>query len=155
MTTDEPGSQGTSGSWLPSPIAASEPARRAPASRSGPLHDRDGRLTEDPIARLGAPQAPAERAEHGCRPASVPDRRGAAAEAAAAGTGKQLAEHQSSRVPQYSESAFPPIVTWMCAELKDRLQRNGVALAEIHLASDERYPERTAEPRHADREAEP
>jgi hypothetical protein len=155
MTTDEANGQGTGGSWLPSPIGAGEPARRDPASRSGPLHDRDGPLTDSPIARRGTPQAPAERAEHGGRPATVPDRRAAPGEAAAAGPGKQLEVSGPSRAPQHVESAFPPIVTWMCAELQDRLRRNGVVLAEIHLASYERYPERTAEPRRPDREAEP
>ena len=58
--------------------------------------------------------------------------------------------------PYASQSPFGAITTWMNAELRDRIQRNGAALAEIHLArKDLQLPARTAEPQLEDREAEP
>jgi hypothetical protein len=46
-------------------------------------------------------------------------------------------------------------VTWINEELRDRIQRNADALAEIHLARDAQRPAREPDPRQADREAEP
>jgi hypothetical protein len=68
---------------------------------------------------------------------------------------QQHPDRDAERSPYESQAAFPPIVTWTCAELRDRLERNGAALAEVHLAQDEQHRARTAEPWQADREAEP
>ena len=68
---------------------------------------------------------------------------------------KQPPERDPDHAPYEGRSPVRPIVTWMNAELRNRLQRNAAALADIHLASDERISRRQAAPRQADREAEP
>ena len=68
---------------------------------------------------------------------------------------KQPQNPDADHAQYEGRSPVRPIVTWMNAELRDRLQRNAAALAEIHLAADEQLPARKADPRHADREAEP
>jgi hypothetical protein len=47
------------------------------------------------------------------------------------------------------------VVTWVNEQLRDRIQRNGPALAEILQAGDRQLPERSADPQPEDREAEP
>jgi hypothetical protein len=59
--------------------------------------------------------------------------------------------------PSYSRGTRPPeyvIVTWISAELRDRLQRNNAALAQARQGRGTRAHGRKAEPE-ADREAEP
>ena len=68
---------------------------------------------------------------------------------------KQPPERDPDHAPYEGRSPVRPLVTWMSAELRDRLQRNAAVLAEIHLVGDEQFPARQAAPRHADREAEP
>jgi hypothetical protein len=47
------------------------------------------------------------------------------------------------------------VVTWASAQLRDRIQRNGAALAETRQANARKTPEPQADPLLADREAEP
>jgi len=47
------------------------------------------------------------------------------------------------------------IVTWVNEQLRDRIQRNGASLAEIHQARDRQGSALAADPRLEDREAEP
>ena len=68
---------------------------------------------------------------------------------------KQPPKQHPDHATYEGRSPVRPLVTWMSAELRDRLQRNAAALAEIHLAKDEQFPAREADPRQADREAEP
>ena len=68
---------------------------------------------------------------------------------------KQPPEQHPDHTTYEGRSPVRPLVTWTSAELRDRLQRNAAALAEIHLARDEQFPPREADPRQADREAEP
>jgi hypothetical protein len=46
-------------------------------------------------------------------------------------------------------------VTWLNKYLRDAIQRNGAALAEMHQAQDRHGSARTADPQLEDREAEP
>ena len=46
-------------------------------------------------------------------------------------------------------------VTWLNKYLRDKIQRNGAALAEMHRARDRQGSARTADPQLEDREAEP
>jgi hypothetical protein len=69
---------------------------------------------------------------------------------------KQPENHDADHDPYASKSSFGAITTWINAELRDRVQSNGAALAEIHLArTDLERPARAAEPELEDREAEP
>jgi hypothetical protein len=69
---------------------------------------------------------------------------------------KQPQNHDADHDPYASKSSFGAITTWINAELRDRIQRNGAALAEIHLASEDlQLPARASEPELEDREAEP
>ncbi len=47
------------------------------------------------------------------------------------------------------------IVTWVNEQLRDRIQRYGASLAEIHQARDRQGSAPAADPRLEDREAEP
>jgi hypothetical protein len=70
-----------------------------------------------------------------------------------------MTKQPQERDPDYARyegrSPIRPIVTWINEELRDRIQRNADALAEIHLARDAQRPAREPDPRQADREAEP
>ena len=68
---------------------------------------------------------------------------------------KQPPEPDPDYARYEGRSPVRPIVTWINSELRDRLERNAAALAEIHLAADEQLPAREPDPRQADREAEP
>ncbi len=46
-------------------------------------------------------------------------------------------------------------VTWLNKYLRDKIQRNGAALAEMHQTQDKHGSARTADPQLEDREAEP
>lgn len=47
------------------------------------------------------------------------------------------------------------IVTWVSAQLRDRVQRNGASLAEALHAGEQQLPGPDADPQLEDREAEP
>lgn len=47
------------------------------------------------------------------------------------------------------------IVTWVNEELRDRIQRNGAALADMTQATNKQIPDPAADPQLEDREAEP
>ena len=68
---------------------------------------------------------------------------------------KQPPEPDPGYARYEGRSPIRPIVTWINPQLLDRVRRNAVALAEIHLAADEQLPAREPDPRQADREAEP
>jgi hypothetical protein len=71
-------------------------------------------------------------------------------------TGKNQPQDRSADHAQdASRSSTWAVVTWMNAELRDRIQRNGAALADMHLAKDAQLPVRAADPELEDREAEP
>jgi hypothetical protein len=68
---------------------------------------------------------------------------------------KQPQDRDADRAQYEVRSPTWAIVTWMNAELRDRIRRNGVSLAEIHLAKDAQISGPTPDPRLEDREAEP